>query len=248
MSNIRWRDKDKTELKRVIKNFNAKIDRQIKKDPKNQRIMPEKVKFSDLEKFIETRNDYKSEIEMMKRFTKRGAEKPVDIPTGVTMVTTTQWQKSEMERMTRKANKEREKNRQAVLNTELESRGEKLGYTRGQIGMGRMNELSYKPITTFPKSMTRTSMEKKFRLLKAETKENFNSNKMALLKENYKKSLMNGMPTAEWGEVFQKIDGMTEKEFFAKFLKEDLNIFENYIMTDDEFNTQFEMTKEIWLG
>ena len=45
---IRWREDDKKELARLAKNFNAKIEYQLKKNPELKDVLPEKVKVKDL--------------------------------------------------------------------------------------------------------------------------------------------------------------------------------------------------------
>ena len=41
---IRWRESDKKELARLAKNFNAKLEYQLKKNPELKDVLPEKVK------------------------------------------------------------------------------------------------------------------------------------------------------------------------------------------------------------
>jgi hypothetical protein len=41
--NIKWTQADEQELKKAVKNFNAKIDYHAKKDPKNKSALPEKI-------------------------------------------------------------------------------------------------------------------------------------------------------------------------------------------------------------
>lgn len=49
---IQWRESDKKELARLTKNFNAKLEYQLKKNPELKDVLPEKVKVRDLKKIL----------------------------------------------------------------------------------------------------------------------------------------------------------------------------------------------------
>ena len=95
---INWRDSDKQELKRAVKNFNAKIKRLEKKNPSNKNVLPEKVSVAQMQELINTRQDLNREINALKRFTKRGAEEIVDVPGTDYNLKITKWQRTEMNR------------------------------------------------------------------------------------------------------------------------------------------------------
>lgn len=89
---IQWRESDNAELKRLAKNFNAKIRRLEKARPDLQGVLPERVKASDLKQNIETRSDFRIIERQLKAFTKKGAENVTD---SVTRGKTTKWQAHE---------------------------------------------------------------------------------------------------------------------------------------------------------
>lgn len=72
---IRWRESDKKEIARLAKNFNAKIDYVLKKNPSLKGILPEKVKMKDLKKSIASRKDLNTTLNKLKSFSQRGQEK-----------------------------------------------------------------------------------------------------------------------------------------------------------------------------
>ena len=74
---IRWRATDKKELARLAKNFNAKIDYHLKKNPALKGVLPEKVKVKDLKADIVTRKDLNRTLDKLSSFSKRGMEKVV---------------------------------------------------------------------------------------------------------------------------------------------------------------------------
>lgn len=82
--NIRWSDKDEKNLKRVIKNFNAKVDRLIKKNPDFIDYYPEKVSYKKTKSSVKTRADLNRFANSFTRFSKRGSEKVVTSKAGVT--------------------------------------------------------------------------------------------------------------------------------------------------------------------
>lgn len=74
---IRWREDDKKELARLAKNFNAKLEYQLKKNPDLKDVLPEKVKVRDLKKDIASRKDLNRTLEKLSSFSQRGMEKVV---------------------------------------------------------------------------------------------------------------------------------------------------------------------------
>lgn len=80
---IRWRESDNKELRRITKNYNAKITRQRKKLIEADRRyeasqLPSKVSVRELRRNIETRRDFNSEISNMKNFIKTGNKIQLD--------------------------------------------------------------------------------------------------------------------------------------------------------------------------
>ena len=54
---IRWKESDQQELRKAVKNFNAKIDRIAKKNPELKNALPEKASIRQLKELIKTRQD-----------------------------------------------------------------------------------------------------------------------------------------------------------------------------------------------
>ena len=69
--NIKWNESDGAELRRTVKNFNAKISRLQKKyndDPKKLSALPEKVSVKQIKDLVATRQDLKRELNSLQRF------------------------------------------------------------------------------------------------------------------------------------------------------------------------------------
>ena len=91
--NIRWSEADDKELKRVVKNFNAKLGRLAKKDPENKDALPERISAAQLKEMIQTRQDLNRELNSLRRFSQKGAEEIIDVPGNYYNLRLTKWQK-----------------------------------------------------------------------------------------------------------------------------------------------------------
>lgn len=132
---ITWTDNQDAKLRKAVKNFNAKITRLERKYPEIKSSLPERVSVKELKSIIGTRYDLDRETERLKRFSsRRGAETIVTPPAkyGNTHLKLTSWELKEMERMTSKVNRERAKELEKVREIQRTSRGQDLGYTRGE--------------------------------------------------------------------------------------------------------------------
>lgn len=85
-NNIRWRESDLAELRRLTKNYNAKIARQRRKLIEEERRyeasqLPQKKSVRELREAIGTRRDYNRELETMQNFIETGLKYKVDANT-----------------------------------------------------------------------------------------------------------------------------------------------------------------------
>lgn len=74
---IKWRRQDYDVLKKAVKNFNAKIDRILKKNPYAEGYLPKKVSYKQLKADIQYRNDFNKLVSSLKRFSRKGAEEMI---------------------------------------------------------------------------------------------------------------------------------------------------------------------------
>lgn len=119
--NIRWKDKDIKELKRVIKNFNSKIDYTIKRNPYMSDILPSKVKYKDIRKNIQTRKDLEFELSRLKAFSKKNALDIVDVEGGARVI---KWEYQQAKRMLNRINRRKQQARtEANVSTEKGTMG-----------------------------------------------------------------------------------------------------------------------------
>ena len=217
---IRWSEQDTQQISRVVKNFNAKVNRLAKQNPDNASILPEKVSVKELKQLINTRQDLKRELNALQRFSKRGSEKIVDVPNSEYGLKITLWQRSEMNRRIGVINRKRKARLIELENTEMKSRGESLGYTRGQLGMGKASEIALKPMTAFFRTMGRKDLNKRFKSILVQSQSDYFTKQDFQVRENYIKGLKENYDYENIKDVIEVIENMDIKEFLNTFEEE----------------------------
>ena len=228
-SSIKWRIQDEQELKRVARNFNDKLRREIKKSPKNQNILPRfynentdqfesRITFDTLKSIIQTRNDYNRIINMLKRFSKRGAETIVEIPGSDYGTKTTKWQRQEMSRMVGIVNRKRQEKLDKLNLVEMMTSEGKLGYTLGEMfGMGLASTNKLSPTKAFTRSQSNKDVAYKMRSLLNESRTKYYTDRDQLLKNNYIKTLKENYNEGDISDVITAIGRMDSDLFVLKF-------------------------------
>ena len=222
-SAIRWKQSDEAELKKAVRNFNDKIRRLEKKYPNKKTALPERVTLKEIKANIQTRNDFKREINVLKRFSKRGAEEFVMVPGSEYNLKTTKWQMNEMLIKQRVINRKRAERYKYISEIQATSRGEDLGYTVGDIGMKSIDENAVTPMNAFYPTMARKDLNMRFKSMRIETQEHFWDEKELRLKENVMKGIeahYHGLFPDDTDEILKAIEEMSFKEFYKKFVGE----------------------------
>lgn len=246
--NIRWTDADQQELKRVVKNFNAKISRLEKKlTPNEKRALPERVTVKQMKELIDTRQDLKRELNALKRFSKKGAEEIVTVPNTDYNITTTKWQKQEMTRRVAIINRKRKKRLEEIRQVELTSRGQKLGYTRGDIGMGRADEVALNPMNAFTPKMTRYDLNNKFKAIMKESQTSYWKKAEMVLKENYTRAISENYNPKDVEDILKAIDDMDFKEFYKIYQREGGDFDHIYHPDQTAYESNLNALRAIWL-
>ena len=246
--NIRWSEADEAELRRVVKNFNAKISRLEKKDPENKSVLPEKVTAAQLKGMIETRQDLKRELNSLQRFSQRGAEEIVDIPDNDYNLKITKWQKKEMIRAEVIVNQKRKRQLERVSDIDMTSRGESLGYKKGQIGMGKAERIALEPVRAFTPSQNRRDVNKRFRQLRKESVSTYWDKRNELMRKNYIAEIERNFPEAMVKDVVEKIREMEFDDFRKVFEAEDQGKFQfNYPLNKSDQEKYASALRSIWI-
>lgn len=245
--NIKWRDADNQEISRVVKNFNAKISRIEKSHPELANVLPERVTAKSIKELVSTRQDLNRELNMLRRFSKRGAEQVVDVPESKYNLKTTKWQKTEMNRRVGIINRERKKRAEEFMQTKAKSRGKELGYTLGDLQMGHVDEVALRPLKAFTPSMTRTGLNIKFKAIKKESQSDYWRKSNRRLVANYIKGLFNNFRFEDVKEIIDTIEKMDFKDFYATFLAEDNDMGHFYFANQEDYDKELEALRTIWL-
>ena len=244
--NIRWRKDDSEALSRAVKNFNAKIDRLAKKNPKEASALPEKVTVRQMKELIDTRQDLNRELNALRRFSKKGSEILVDVPDSEYNLKITRWQKNEMTRRVAVINRRRKKRLEEIEEMEVTSRGEGLGYTRGQLGMGRAEEAQLQPMRAFTPKMTRHDLKKRAEAINLQSQSNYFNKKDEQLRKNFIDTLLRNYNEQDIMDVIESIEDMDFKEFYRIF-QSDPGMFEwAYIDDDAQYQGYVNNLKSIW--
>ena len=242
---IRWQESDLRELRRVVRNYNAKLNRLARKNPELKNALPEKVGVRQLKELINTRQDLKREINALKRFSKKGMEQIVDVPNHDTLKIT-KWQMQEMNRRVGIINRRRKHRLELIEEMEVESRGEKTGYTRGDIGMGKAEKNALLPMQPFYRTMDSTGLKKKWETILRHSQSDYFDQRDYQLRENFIQGLMENYRVSDIEGVIEGIRKMDIKDFLNQFYK-DPEAFEwAYPPTEEEYQGYVSVLKSTW--
>lgn len=249
---IKWKSSDNEELAKAVRNFNAKITRLAKKNPKLANVLPDKTSVKELKELINTRNDLKRELNSLRRFSKRGQEEIIELPGNDYNLQITKWQKREMSIRAMVVNRRRSERLKELESLQAKSRGKPLGYTLGNIGMGSVEANTLKPTNAFTRSMTRTSLKMKWKSLQAESQSDYFINRDSACRENYLKGLKENYNWEDIKDIYHHIEKMDLKEFMRVFYEEGATF--EFASPDGRLNHKYQEylayeneLREIWL-
>lgn len=226
--NIKWREQDEKELRRVVRNFNDKLRRLVKKNPANSNVLPQfwnektqefknRISIEQVKDLIATRQDYNRQLNMLKRFSRRGAEKIVETGSDYD-AKTTKWQQQEQKRLVRTINRRRKVRLDNLNALEVMNASGKLGYTLGQMfGMGLAEQNKLKPTQAFTRGQSQKDIKWKWRALQMEAKDTYYNERDDMLKHNYIRTLEENFDPADIKQVIENIKGMPAEAFYLKF-------------------------------
>lgn len=251
---IRWKPSDNDDLRKAVKNFNAKITRLEKKYPEQKNALPERMSVKQIKDLVTSRQDLKRELNALRRFTTPGAEQLVDVPGSDYNLKTTKWQKEEMNRRVGIINRKRKDRYDAIMDVEMTSRGEKLGYTVGQaresIGMGSVDANSTKPMNAFTPKMTRTDLQAKFRSIMKESQQNYWNEREQIMKDTYIRTLLENFSENDIADVIEVIDNMDFKTFYENFSADAgkwESLYPNKGGSHDDYESYLDGLKSTWI-
>ena len=211
----------------MARNFNDKLRRELKKHPENRNILPQfwneqtgqfesRITIQMLKESIATRRDYNRNINMLKRFSKRGATEIVELPSQYG-AKTTKWQKAETIRLTSIVNRRRQERLEKLNAVEMMDASGKLGYTLGQrFGMNLASRNKLSPTKSFTVGQSQKDIQYKMRGLLKETQSSYYNMRDRMLKENYIRAIQENYGS-KLDDVVNKIRTMNDELFVLKF-------------------------------
>lgn len=245
---IRWTENDSKELSRAVRNFNAKVKRLEQKHSGTNIIIPEKLSVKEMKGLINTRRDLQRELKSLQRFSQRGAEEIVTIPNTDNNITLTQWQKKEMSIRAGIVNRKRNQRLKEIEESNVTSRGVDLGYTRGDIGMGRADKLALKPTKAFTPKMHKVDVNKKFNMLKIHSQSDYFTKKDIQYRENYIKGLLETYNEKDIKDVIDYIRKMDLNDFVKQGQSmPDMFEYASGLPDNEVYNSYVEKIKSDWI-
>lgn len=167
---IKWSDKDERELKRYVKNFNAKVARLEKKEPHYKDVRPQRISYKDIKEKVQTRQDLNRELNKIKRFSVKGSEEIRQTAGGVI---TTKYQFKEAAIMQRTVTTKRREKRAKVESAQVQER--EVLYDKPKVG-----EVSPEGFQKYIKSLEREVLSR----FDQQQKEAYLKNYITSCKEN----------------------------------------------------------------
>lgn len=234
---IRWNEQDNKEIARVVANFNAKISRLSKKNPELSNILPEKITTKQLKGLINTRQDLHRELNSLRRFSKRGSETVVTVEDTEYDLKITKWQKSEMNRRVGIINRKRKARLLELQNTQMTYQGELLGYSRGQLGMGKATEVALQPMNAFYRTMGNSDLKKRWLSILTQSQSDYFTKRDYAVRENYIKGLLMNYDNNKIQDIIDEIKNMDIKDFLSTFEREG-GTFE-FLYPDSQIEDQY---------
>ena len=213
----------------MARNFNAKLRKEVTKNPGSRASLPQfynesaeqfesRITIESLKNMIQTRQDYNRIINMLKRFSKKGAEELVEVPGSDYDIKVTKWQMEEMKRLAGIVNRKRNIKRENMSMIQMATSEGELGYTLGErfgMGLASMNKLT--PTRAFTRSQGNRDVDYKMRSLLNETRVRYYNERDLILKNSYIKTLLENYNESDISDVIAKIRGMDADMFVLKF-------------------------------
>jgi len=235
-NNIRWRDKDEKELQRIVKNYNAKIDRVKKREPEKSEFLPSKLSLKEERAKIKegSRQDFNRE---KKQLAKANTENLSQVSTNQKGLTLTKFEIDKAREMTR------------VVNIKRTIDRKKLDASVEKGNLSQIANMNLKPKPFKIENKSKEDWEKFVSSLENEIASSFNDDGFRLYQENYIKALKH--ETKGMGiyadEIIDLISNFDSKTFFELANASDLNVGTiDFIYEPQEKETRLAYIVEHW--
>ena len=210
---VERRPQDKKELARLIKNFNAKINRIQKAHPEIN-YLPEKFKMREVKNSFHTRKDFNNFKKSAERFMRSGSEKLRHFETGIDM---TQWEYREYAIKVSTINRKRTRHERRVNERQYRAGGKEVGSKRGET-MNVKKQIYRKKKANFNKIRPGKEFEKFKESVEKQYHSDYEIEKYAQYKENYIQRLKDTFFEGKYQEtldaLLNKLNNMSAKDIY----------------------------------
>lgn len=200
--NIKWRTKDRQQLSKVVRQFNTKLTRTLKKHPELKDYLPERLTVQGLREQIKTRSDYNREINSAKRFLKKGAEMPYTSESGIK---TTEWERREIGIKVGVINRRKARERKAA----------DVSTYKGTMGSIRENNLLPKKYNI--DKIRPSDWEKFIESVEKQVASTYSTEKQSRYKANYIKGVQNIFSPSDAQAIIAIVTRIPDEEFTQLF-------------------------------
>lgn len=133
---IRYNKRLNNSIRKTVANYNAKITRLEKKNP--YLALPDKISIRKLKQESETRNELTRQLNKLKRFSSKGAENTVILPSGEMV---SQYELKELKRESARLKRNLTRRINQLANTTPRTAGKLEGFTYAEMGAPRLNNM-----------------------------------------------------------------------------------------------------------
>lgn len=247
---IRYNKELINKINKTVRNYNAKINRLQKQNPTLS--LPEKISAKSLKNISDTRTELNRNLQRLKRFSKRGAEENIVLPTGEII---SNYELSELKRESARLQRNLTRRINELASTTPKVAGIKQDYNYAEMGDMRLNNMIAKrdTLARMNKNIRKTGSLKNFAKL-IETTRNKQNYQISIFRNNYIDKMLTyqayaiGYDKEKINTIKEKLNRLSDKDFLRFFDEEKLvqMVRDKYIDStklkgDDYFSFESEM-------
>lgn len=235
---IKWTPKQQEMLRKAVKQYNAKISRELRKNPKLKDYLPERLSVREEKKNIKTWNDLRELTRRASRIMNEGALTPITTSQGVKL---TKYEARELELGVKRINAKREREWRAIV--EVQQQAGKMPRYQGKVGS--IAEMSKRPKKFDLERITKADFPSFRESVKKQAIPSYASARADAYKQNYLRAV-EAVDGSRNSALYQYVDGLSASDVeMARLIYPECDIKEVYpdsITTltsglDQHFNT-----------
>ena len=223
---------ERANLRKAIKNFNAKRNRVISKGDINAQHQPNKASMKEALSNIKTKTDYNNVMRSLKRYTEKGVEKTVNVGKNKDIVIT-RYQLKELRLANDRINRAKIREHKSI----------KLDTTTGT--MNTISQNATKPFIFKISKMTQADFEKFTERIKKQDDVNYWEDYHKRYKENYLKALEEYIQFDTAKQLYDYLEKIDYKVFYKISLVDD-NTAIPYVYGKEDASTKFPKILDVW--